>query len=67
MSHAQARTFVSAVEQLPAAQREALLLHLEGELTLDEIAQLTGVGMETAKSRLRYALAKMRVALEDWR
>ena len=67
MSHAQARTFINAVEQLPASQREALLLHLEGELTLDEIAQLTGVGMETAKSRLRYAFAKMRVALEDWR
>lgn len=67
MSRAQAQAFVAAVEQLPAAQREALLLHLEGELTLDEIAQLTGVGMETAKSRLRYALAKLRTALEDWR
>ncbi len=66
-SRAQALAFVSAVEALPDAQREVLLLHLEGELTLDEIAQLTGVGMETAKSRLRYALAKMRLALEDWR
>lgn len=67
MSRAQARAFVAAVERLPVAQREALLLHLEGELTLDEIAQLTGVGMETAKSRLRYALAKLREWLEDWR
>lgn len=67
MSRAQARAFIVEVEQLPPAQREALLLHLEGELTLDEIAQLTGVGMETAKSRLRYALAKLRAALEDWR
>lgn len=67
MSRAQARAFVAAVERLPAAQREALLLHLEGELTLDEIAHLTGVGMETAKSRLRYALAKLREWLEEWR
>jgi RNA polymerase sigma-70 factor (ECF subfamily) len=67
MSRAQARAFIVEVEQLPPAQREALLLHLEGELTLDEIAQMTGVGMETAKSRLRYALAKLRAALEDWR
>ncbi len=67
MSGAQARAFIAEVERLPAAQREALLLHLEGELTLDEIAQLTGVGMETAKSRLRYALAKLRRALEEWR
>jgi RNA polymerase sigma-70 factor (ECF subfamily) len=67
MSRAQGRAFVVAVEQLPPAQREALLLHLEGELTLEEIGQLTGVGMETAKSRLRYALAKLRAALEDWR
>jgi len=67
MSRAQAQAFIDAVEELPAPQREALLLHLEGELTLDEIARLTAVGMETAKSRLRYALAKLRAALEDWR
>lgn len=52
-----------AVEQLPAAQREAFLLHEEGELTLEEIAELTGVGRETAKSRLRYALVRLRAEL----
>lgn len=67
LSRAQAQAFVAAVEKLPAAQREALLLHLEAELTLDEIARLAGVGMETAKSRLRYAFAKLRAALEEWR
>lgn len=67
LSRAQAQAFVAAVERLPAAQREALLLHLEGDLTLDEIARLTGVGMETAKSRLRYALGRLRTWLEDWR
>jgi len=67
LSRAQAQAFVAEVEKLPAAQREALLLHAEGDLSVEEIAQLTGVGMETAKSRLRYALAKLRVALEEWR
>lgn len=54
---------VDAVERLPAAQREAFLLHEEGELTLEEIAVLTGVGRETAKSRLRYALVRLREEL----
>ncbi len=53
----------SALENLPEEQREAFLLHEEGGLSLQEIADLTRVGMETAKSRLRYALAKLRQSL----
>jgi RNA polymerase sigma-70 factor (ECF subfamily) len=54
-----------ALGQLPAAQRDAFLLHQEGGLELAEIATLTGVGVETVKSRLRYALAKLRQELLD--
>jgi RNA polymerase sigma-70 factor (ECF subfamily) len=50
------------ITALPAAQREALLLHLETGLTLEELARVTGVGAETVKSRLRYAMAKLRNA-----
>ena len=50
----------AAIEQLPQVQKEALLLRLEGGLDLREIAQVSGVNEETAKSRLRYALAKLR-------
>ena len=50
---------------LPPLQREAFLLHEEGELTLEEIAQVTECGRETAKSRLRYALSRLREWLED--
>lgn len=57
----------TAVSALPAAQREAFLLHQEGGLELAEIATLTGVGVETVKSRVRYALAKLRVELGDLR
>jgi RNA polymerase sigma-70 factor (ECF subfamily) len=56
-----------ALATLPAAQREAFLLQQEGGLSLAEIAELTGAGVETVKSRIRYALAKLRVALGDLR
>ena len=53
----------AALAALPAEQRDAFLLQQEGGLSLAEIAELTGVGMETVKSRLRYATAKLRSAL----
>ena len=52
-----------ALASLPDDQRQAFLLQYEGGLSLAEIAELTGVGMETVKSRLRYATAKLRSAL----
>jgi RNA polymerase sigma-70 factor (ECF subfamily) len=55
----------AALATLPPAQREAFLLHKEGGLSLAEIAQVTGAGAETVKSRLRYALARLRTELED--
>jgi RNA polymerase sigma factor (sigma-70 family) len=54
-----------ALTRLPAEQREAFLLHQEGGLALADIAALTGAGIETVKSRLRYALAKLRLELAD--
>jgi len=56
---------LAAIDALPAAQREAFLLQQEGGLTVEEIAHATGVERETAKSRLRYALVKLREALRD--
>ena len=52
-----------AVQSLPEDQREAIVLRLEGDLSLDDIAALTGVGRETVKSRLRYATAKLKQAM----
>jgi len=52
-----------ALAALPDEQRDAFLLQYEGGLSLAEIAELTGVGLETVKSRLRYATAKLRGAL----
>jgi RNA polymerase sigma-70 factor (ECF subfamily) len=58
-----AQRLIAAVEALPLEQRGAFLLFTEAELTLAEIAQLTGVAVETAKSRLRYARARLRQIL----
>ena len=55
----------AALSALPPAQREAFLLQQEAALSLSEIAELTGVGVETVKSRLRYAIAKLRTELAD--
>ena len=57
----------AAVASLPSAQREAFLLQHEGGLSLAEIAELTGAGVETVKSRLRYALDKLRAVLAPLR
>jgi RNA polymerase sigma-70 factor (ECF subfamily) len=52
-----------ALRDLPEAQRDAFLLREEAGLSIDEIAQVTGANRETAKSRLRYAMAKLKVAI----
>jgi RNA polymerase sigma-70 factor (ECF subfamily) len=54
-----------AIAALPLAQREAFLLHAEGGLTVAEIAVATGTNEEAAKSRLRYAMNKLREATGD--
>jgi len=66
LARAQARAFVAAVEALPLAQRETFLLQAEGGLSLEEIAVITQVGHETVKSRLRYAMTKLRAVMEAW-
>jgi RNA polymerase sigma-70 factor (ECF subfamily) len=55
--------FRRALADLPADQREAFILREEGGLSLADIASVTGVNSETAKSRLRYAVRKLRQAL----
>jgi RNA polymerase sigma factor (sigma-70 family) len=54
---------LECLDALPAAQRGAFLLHYEDGLALAELARALEVGFETAKSRLRYALAKLRTCM----
>jgi RNA polymerase sigma-70 factor (ECF subfamily) len=53
-----------ALETLPAVQREAFLMREEGGLSIADIAAATGGNEEAVKSRLRYAMAKLREALD---
>jgi RNA polymerase sigma-70 factor (ECF subfamily) len=55
------------IAELPETQREAFLLQQEGGMSVAEIAQATGVTRETAKSRLRYAMARLRKGMQGWR
>jgi RNA polymerase sigma-70 factor (ECF subfamily) len=64
-SKRRAERLVELVAALPEAQREAFLMQQEGGMSVEEIAQATGVSRETAKSRLRYAMARLRRDLEE--
>ncbi|HSB98740.1 MAG TPA: sigma-70 family RNA polymerase sigma factor [Burkholderiaceae bacterium] len=54
---------LDCLEQLPTTQKTAFLLHHEDGISLDELARALDIGFETAKSRLRYALAKLRTCM----
>jgi RNA polymerase sigma-70 factor (ECF subfamily) len=56
--------FAKALEDLPRAQREAFLLHEEAGMTAVEIAAVTGSEPEAVKSRLRYAMQKLKAAAD---
>jgi RNA polymerase sigma-70 factor, ECF subfamily len=57
-------SLLQAVQALPAAQREVFLLWCEASLTVEEIAQALAQNTEAVKSRLRYARARLRSALQ---
>ena len=59
----QQSALLAAVAALPHEQREAFLLREETGLSVEEIARVTDVPVETAKSRLRYAIRKLKKSL----
>ncbi|HKU69635.1 MAG TPA: RNA polymerase sigma factor [Burkholderiales bacterium] len=61
----QAARLAELIAGLPEAQREAFLMQQEGDMSVEEIAQATGVSRETAKSRLRYAMTKLRQGMQE--
>jgi RNA polymerase sigma-70 factor (ECF subfamily) len=62
----QGAALLAALQCLPPEQREAFVLQAEGELSVEEIARITGTSFETAKSRLRYARDKLRALLREY-
>lgn len=61
----QAGRLLDLIAALPEVQREAFLLQQEAGMSVEEIAQATGVNRETAKSRLRYAMARLRRGMRE--
>jgi len=59
------RRLDAALLELPDEQRDVFLLREEAGLSLDQIASITGTNRETAKSRLRYAVNKLRTGIEQ--
>lgn len=60
------RRLLACLDELPADQRAAFLLHHEDGFTVDAMAMTLDVGFETIKSRLRYALKKLRGCMERY-
>ena len=56
---------LDAIAGLPAEQKEAFLLREEAGLSVEQIADTCGINFETAKSRLRYAIKKLRQKLGE--
>ena len=57
--------FNSLLDDLPHEQREVFLLKEEADMSIAEIAETVGINHEAAKSRLRYAVTKLRKGLAD--
>ncbi len=57
---------LTIVRALPQEQREAFILKEDAGLSVEQIAKVTDVNTETAKSRLRYAVKKIREGLKDF-
>lgn len=65
-SREQVRRFEQVLGALPGPQKEIFILHEETSLTIAEMAEVTGVKPETAKSRLRFALVNLRKGMEGY-
>lgn len=55
-----------ALACLPIAQRQTFVLHVEGDLSYREVADVLGISIGTVMSRLFYARQKLRALLESW-
>ncbi|MES2633072.1 MAG: sigma-70 family RNA polymerase sigma factor [Pseudomonadota bacterium] len=60
------KQLLHCLDELPDAQRAAFLLHHEDGASVEDLAQRLGLQFETAKSRLRYALQKLRGCMQQY-
>jgi len=59
----QVSLLAGALEKLPYEQREIVMLHIQADLPLRAIARELGISANTAKSRYRYGVRKLRLIL----
>jgi RNA polymerase sigma-70 factor (ECF subfamily) len=55
----------AAMQELPPEQREVIVLKFFHGMTFSEIGRVAGISPNTAASRYRYALDKLRLLLEE--
>jgi RNA polymerase sigma-70 factor (ECF subfamily) len=55
---------VKIIEELPDDQKEVLMMRIYQDLSFKEISDLTGVSINTALGRMRYAILNMRKVIE---
>lgn len=60
------RQLLHCLDELPDAQRAAFLLHYEDGASVEDLALRLGLQFETARSRLRYALQKLRGCMRQY-
>ncbi|MHC4061928.1 MAG: RNA polymerase sigma factor [Planctomycetota bacterium] len=65
VSNEQLKRVNNALSQLPYEQREAVILHVQGGMKFRSIAESQGVSINTAQSRYRYGLDKLRSILDS--
>lgn len=65
-THGKLQKLMSLLDKLPASQRDIFLMHEETGMGLTEIAEVMKISRDTAKSRLRYALEKLRKGMRHY-
>ncbi|MCG8509792.1 MAG: sigma-70 family RNA polymerase sigma factor [Rhodospirillales bacterium] len=55
----------TAIDELPDPQREVLLLRLQDELSYEQIAAVVGAPIGTVRSRIHYAVKRLRSVLSE--
>lgn len=60
------RALIQLIQELPAEQREVFILKEEANLSIEEIANIVTENPETVKSRMRYAMQKLKAGMQEY-
>lgn len=60
------RALMQLIQELPAEQREVFILKEEANLSIEEIASVIAENPETVKSRMRYAVTKLKAGMQEY-